>query len=250
MKHSIFTLIILAALTCSVGAQQLMVLTEERPPYNYQEGDEIMGLSTEIVRAVLNKAGIEAKFRLYPWTRAYKMASERENALIYSIVRSPEREELFKWVGPLVPSVRIFLYKLKDRTDIVIDALDDAKQYTIGVTQEDSMHQYLLGEGFEEGKQLAVVTKDEQSMEKLFRGRVDLIAEGELSIPLRMKSLDLPVEQVEKVFLLAEWNDILYMAFSQQTPDELVERARTAFEQLNADGTIDGIIGKYLEMSQ
>jgi polar amino acid transport system substrate-binding protein len=248
MKQMICALLILGLITGVVGAQEITVVTEEFPPFSYTENGEITGASTEIVRATLAKAGIQANIRVYPWARAYWMASEQKNVLIYTLARTPEREELFKWIGPIVPPIRAALFKLKKRTDIVLTSLDDAKQYDIGVVKNDGGHQILLQYGFEDKKNLFPVTKGEQNIQKLLAERIDLFFSDSLFVMMKTKELGLPVEQIEEVFLAMEVEN--YMAFSEQTSDELVERVRTAFEQLKADGTVEAIIDTYFKPSE
>ena len=89
------------------------------------------GVSTEVVLAVLKEVNVKAKIELYPWARAYQIATTKKNHLIYSIGRIPERENLFHWVGTIAP-YKTSLYKLKIRKDIKIGSLNDAKRYTIG----------------------------------------------------------------------------------------------------------------------
>lgn len=251
MKQCVLTLIVIASLMIGVvRAQDITVVTYEWPPYNYTENGEIIGISTQIVRAVLNKAKVAAEYKVYPWARAYKMASEQKNILIYTIRRTPEREALFKWVGPITPPADSYFYKLKKRTDIVIHSLEDARQYKIGVTRDDSMHLFLLRHGFEEGTHLEVVTTDTQNLKRLFRERIDLIIWTEFTLPLKAKALGLPFDQLEKVFLLWEDTEGYYMAFSKQTPDALVERVRTAMEQVRTERIIELTIEDYLKIHQ
>ncbi len=66
----------------SVSAQTLTVVTEQYPPYNYEENGKVKGVSTEVVEEVLREAGIDFSIKVYPWTRALKMAEEQENVLI------------------------------------------------------------------------------------------------------------------------------------------------------------------------
>ncbi len=74
----------------SVNAQQVTVVTTENfRPYNYVEDDTIRGMATEVVRATLAKAGIEAEIRAYPRPRAYKMALEKKPC---SFIRLRERQ--------------------------------------------------------------------------------------------------------------------------------------------------------------
>ena len=77
---------------------ELEIVTENWRPYNYSEGGDIKGHSTEILEKVLRRSGIKYKIKVYPWARAYKIAQNRKNVLIYTIMRIPSREYLFKWI--------------------------------------------------------------------------------------------------------------------------------------------------------
>ncbi len=85
----IFLLLSTFLITGTTYSQEIRVLTEHLPPYQIQMGEnKIGGFSTEIVRAVLKEAKIRAKIEVYPWVRAYSIALEDKNILIFSIVRS------------------------------------------------------------------------------------------------------------------------------------------------------------------
>lgn len=43
--------------TGTAFAQKLTIYTEEVAPYNFTEANKIVGVSTEVVEAVMNKAG-------------------------------------------------------------------------------------------------------------------------------------------------------------------------------------------------
>ena len=79
----------------SAGAQDLAVVSSSWTPFVYEENGKITGLGTDIVNAVLGKAGIKSEITLYPWKRAMKIAQQSENVLIYPIVRIRERESDF-----------------------------------------------------------------------------------------------------------------------------------------------------------
>ncbi len=79
--------------------------TEDYPPYNHRAADgSITGRSTERLRQALKSAGLSAHFRLLPWARAFTEAQLRERHCVYSTTRTPEREPLFIWIGPLATS--------------------------------------------------------------------------------------------------------------------------------------------------
>jgi polar amino acid transport system substrate-binding protein len=209
----------------------------------------VKGIATEIVQATLAQANLAATIHVYPWARAYNIALKQENVLIYSIRRSPEREALFKWIGPIFYQ-NIYLVKLKDRTDLVLTSLEDAKRYRLGVMNQDTTHQFLLSQGFEEGVNLDVTPSETLNIKKLFAGRIDLLVQNDISLAIRMQELELPLNQVAKALPLFDKDQGLFMAFSKQTSDELVNRVRKAFEQIQAEGIIDAILAKHLNSCQ
>jgi len=127
-------------------AADFTVVTEDFPPYSYLDNGKLTGVSTEVVQAVMKAVGAETEIEVYPWARAYKMALEKENILIYSIGRIKERESLFKWVGIIAPC-DIHLFKLKKRKDIRLDSLDKAKPYQFGILRGDMCLEYLRKRG-------------------------------------------------------------------------------------------------------
>ena len=227
--------------------EPIQAVTYEWPPYNYRENGEITGLSKEVVEAVLARAGLRSSFGIYPWPRAVMMAKTKKNVLIYTLRRIPERESLYKWVGPITPPASSYLYRLKRRNDIVIESLDDTRRYVIGVVKGDSMHQHLLSRGFLEGRNLDVVSKEVLNLKKLFRGRIDLVVWTELTLPLKASAAGLCYNQLEKALVLWRDGEGYYSAFSRQTPDAVVERARIALEQIRAEGFIRSAAAKYLK---
>ena len=130
-----------------VCAQTLTIYTEEFPPYNFTQKGRITGVSTEIVKQVLARAGFKSKIISLPWSQSYEIAQKKENALIYSISRRRNREKLFKWIGVLTPST-YSVFGLNDRSDVNVKTLEDLKRYKIGTTINDARESYLLGKGF------------------------------------------------------------------------------------------------------
>ena len=55
----------------------LRVITEDFPPMNYMEKGEIKGISTAIVKKVLERANIPYTLELLPWARGYEITKKR-----------------------------------------------------------------------------------------------------------------------------------------------------------------------------
>ena len=152
------------------------------------ENGQVTGILTEIVQSILEEAGITTEIKLLPWVRAYKIAKEKPNILIYQIIKLPGREASFKWLGPVIP-VKSVLHKLKKRSDIVLTSLEDAKKYMIGTTRNAAGHHFLISRGFEEGKQFELVSSNELSVRKLFAERVDLESSVDLNFMYEAKRI-------------------------------------------------------------
>lgn len=242
MFQFVMALLIVTMSVTQVFGMQIQIVADDFPPQNYlDENGKVTGVSTEIVRAVLKELGIEAKINIYPWARAYKIALEQENVLIYTIGRNPKRENLFKWVGHIV-DINACLFSLKNRDDITINALDDARKYHIGAVRNDIRTQHLLTLGFDK---LFLVSQNEQILKMLLKNRVDLWLDNELTGYYIMKKNGyIPDEKFKIVhkFLTGMGG---YMAFSKATSDELVEKFTKALEQVKKDGTYKKIMDRY-----
>lgn len=241
-----------AALGCalSIAAAQeppIQIVTEEFPPYNLTENGRITGLSTEVVEAVLKEAGMSAPIKLMPWARAYDIALNGENVLIYSITRTAMREKLFKWVGVVAPS-DWYLFS-RGANPVTLRRLDDAKAFQVATVNEDAGEQYLVSKGFALGKNLQSSNRYEHNYEKLRGGRVDLwVANDLVAHYLARRAGDDPNKSLVRSLHLPDLggNDGLYMAFSQKTPDAVVERFRKGLEAVKRNGSFEALKRKWL----
>jgi polar amino acid transport system substrate-binding protein len=104
----------LALMCLTSHADALKVVTEDSS-YSFLADGKVVGPASEIVEKTLFQAGVtDYSMALYPWARAYDIARLEANVLIYPIIRSAERETLFKWVGELDEVTPLF-YKLRER---------------------------------------------------------------------------------------------------------------------------------------
>ncbi|MDD5493921.1 MAG: transporter substrate-binding domain-containing protein, partial [Dehalococcoidia bacterium] len=80
----------------------LRVITEAYPPYNFvDKNGNVTGQSVEIVRAMLQKLNITASIEVMPLSDGLNLAQKGPSTTVFSINRTPQREALFKWVGPI-----------------------------------------------------------------------------------------------------------------------------------------------------
>lgn len=228
-------------LVCAFPAmsQEIMLITEHAPPLNFLEKDEVKGLGTEIVEAMMGKLGVDYPIHVMPWARGYEMIQKDANVALFSTTRTPERENLFQWVGPLVRE-RWVICARKD-SDIEINTLEDAKEVRkIGTYIDDVKEQYLKKQGFDN---LASVRNDSMNPGKLIAGRIDLWITSDLTVPFFMRLAKLDRGLIKEVFSFNE--SVLYLAFSKKTDPAMVKEWQDAYDELEAEGTIAEIESKW-----
>jgi len=225
---------LILSVSCAVSAQQLKVVTENWPPFNYlDENGNVAGEVTENVKQVLALANVDYALDLYPWSRSYNLAKTNANVLIYSIYRTQHREPYFHWFCPIIKSngARIYLYKLPTNP-LRLSVLSDAKTLRLGAMRDDNSHQLLKRMGFVDGVNLDVASDEFVNIKKLFAGRIDLIVQSDQAIAYRLKKLGYSVSDVEPVLELhpEDWGKQC-MALSLASDEAMIQKISGAFEQ-------------------
>ena len=218
---------------------ELTILTENLPPLNYLENNILVGPSVEIVKEIQRRVGSKVPIQVYPWARAYKLALEDENVVLFGMTYTKVRHDKFKWVGPLATK-RDILVARKD-SSIKINRLEDAKNVKrIGTLRDDTRERLLKSYGF---TNCEPVSDEQMNAQKLAIGRIDLWA---YKIPGLRTVCDLAgvdYRELEEVYHLRKID--LMIAFSKRTSDSIVEQWRNAFNEMLADGTIMQIRKKW-----
>jgi polar amino acid transport system substrate-binding protein len=126
-------------------AATLELLTENNPPLSYAEGDAVKGTATDAVRALVAKAGVEGKMSVLPWDKAYAQAQSKPNTCIFGTARMANRENIFKWYGPIAKNTWA-LYSLPT-FDKKIAKPGDARLYKVGGVKNDAKVDFLRSQG-------------------------------------------------------------------------------------------------------
>jgi len=115
-------------------AEGLTYYTEQLPPYNYQENGTLKGFSVDLLEAITTKMGTKVtreQVHIVPWTEGYQTALHQNNTVLFTTARLPEREQSFKWAGPIYAYTNV-LFARPDR-EIVVAGPECLKGYRIGV---------------------------------------------------------------------------------------------------------------------
>ncbi|MEL7557654.1 ABC transporter substrate-binding protein [Stutzerimonas chloritidismutans] len=223
---------------------KVVLLTENFPPFNmaadgknYAADHNISGINAEIVREMFKRAEIDYSLTLrFPWERIYNQVLEHPDQGLFSTTYTPEREPLFKWVGPLASTGWVLLAPAG--SPMRLSSLEQAKQYQVGAYKNDAVSQHLESKGFEPINSL----RDQENIGKLLKGQIDLWATTDPVGPYLAKQ-----EGVSGLTTVLRFNDAqLFLALNKETPDEVVSRLQKALNEMKSDGAIDAIMRRYL----
>ncbi len=243
-----YWLIVLSAIlpSQSVQATELQIVTEALPPLNYEENGQVTGYATALLQEVLRTANMDAPIKLMPWARAFQTGSTRPNNLLYSTVRTPDREKLFHWIGP-ISKRQIYLYKLRSRKDVQAKTLADVSAYRIGLVREMASNQTILKSGYFNDDNIDYAPTQESNIKKLLAKRVDMIVSLNWSAAFVAKSLSYSPAVLEQVLLLDDARTMYFFALNRNSDQALVTRLQKAFERVKTTGAMEQLQKKYIE---
>ncbi len=225
------------ARTGTAPSAPLYITTEAAAPSSMQDGEgKVVGISTDKVRAAMERAGLPYTIDLLPWKRAYAAARDRPDACVYSTTRTAERELLFKWVGPIDSAEWVLMARANRRFSL--RTLEDARPYRIGTYNGDARDHFLRSRGF----RVDSAPNDLTNPRKLLLGRIDLWAAA-----LRVGSPVLEQNgwagHIVPVLVFNRFE--VFLACNRAVPDEVIARLNTAFSALERDGTMGRIERSY-----
>ncbi len=245
IKNTFFIGIFLMSLfSPGFAEEKITIVTEEWAPFNYQENGKIVGFSTELLQEMLSHLKIKAPIKIYPWARAYRLALNNKNTLLYTVAKTDERQYLFKWIGPIAPR-KMYFFKLKNRNDIVVHSLTDAKSYIVGSVRDDAFSEFLYSNGFQQGINVILEPDAKTNIHKLFSKHIDIFAGPELGAAFLAKKQGLNFDKMEKLITVIDKGNY-YFAFNKDTDDQLIEQFQSVLDEIKHSGVFGKIKSKYL----
>lgn len=221
----------------------LTILTENAGEANHVDGSgKTVGHNVDIVKELMKRTGRSFEIEVVPWARGYLMAQNDPDTALFSTIRTPERDDLFKWVGPL-HFIKYILFAKKDYPTAINNLEDARKVVAIGCVAEDIGQKILLKKGFKNLDPYFGTKANIQNMKKLLAGRIDLWFSSKKEVGVVASQLGIDPSELKETIVVAE--QFAYIAFSKKTPDAIVERWQKALDDMKNDGTYEKIMTKY-----
>lgn len=224
-----------AAEQCVQGqcAKSVVFITEHSMPGTYLNDQGVpAGVTVELVQELAQRMGQKGAYFLMPWARAIQRAQDTPRSVLFETVRNAEREDRFKWVGP-VKFFDMQLYGPSELAGLGMSAAQLSERYVACGYRGASYQSALEQMGFSEGKNLVLMSRAGDCIQMVKLGRADLtplnmLRHGE-SFSLAGLNL-VPVRQISEV--------ALYLAFSLDFSDQEVAEWQRTLEQMYLDGTV------------
>ena len=223
---------------------RVVLLTENFPPFsmaednkNYAADAKIHGINADIVREMFRRANIRYELSLrFPWDRIYKQVLEQPDQGLFSTTFTAEREPRFKWsrapgehqLGAAGASGQLSAAdRVGTGTQPAHRCIQERRGEPASGAPGAGADQFAARPG--EHRQAA-------------QGQIDVWATADPVGPYLAKQ-----EGVTGLKPVLRFNEArLFLALNRATPDEVVERLQRALDAMRADGTVDGMLRRYL----
>jgi polar amino acid transport system substrate-binding protein len=237
VRHRWLVLASLLGAHAAYGADpQLSITAELSPPSSMLVDGKLSGFATEKVRALMARSSIGYSINVYPWKRAYTLALTKADTCVYSTTRQPDREQLFKWVGPTHENDWT-LFALAAR-NIKLTTIEDARTLRIGAYNGDVRSEYLLAHGYK----VDAVQDRLSNPRKLMLGRIDLWV---TSLRVGHATIAQHGWSGQIVPVLTFNRTQLYLACNPSVPDALIATMNARLQGMKLDGTSAAIEHKF-----
>ncbi len=219
---------------------RLQLLTEEFPPYNFVgPGGTVTGSSTDVVREIATRLGVDAEIELVSWADGYNRTLSTPDTALFSTARTTERENLFRWVGPI--GSYDFTFFARGDAGISLSSLEEAKKSgTIAVVQDDARHQYLVARNVSD---IALYPNDESCVRALMSGEAQLWLGSAVSANQTIVRAGYRPEDIRPLYQVQQSE--LYIAFNNRTSSATVAAWQDTLDALKRDGTYQVILARY-----
>lgn len=227
---------------CVSNASPLLVVAEDSV-LQYRKGNSVAGPAAELMKALLAEAQLTGEFKIVPWSRAYNTALNRPDTIIYSIAKTPERTDLFNWIGEVIP-LKYQFYRLKSSTHVNPANLEETKAFTIGAISRGAIHQYLRHENY---PKLVAVASPTSHIRMFMNNRFDLIVIDSSSLNKVCVTTELDCSLIEAVLPIPQISNSLYIALSNSSDPQIAQQLKEAYNELKNNGRYQLIMGPTVE---
>lgn len=216
------------------GDTLVMATNAEFPPYEYHEGDEIVGIDAEVAALIAEELGMTLEIEDMAFDSILAaVQSGKADIAMAGITVTDERKMVVNFSDTYTKATQVVIVT----EDSEIASPDDLTGKTIGVQLGTTGDIYA---GDVEDATVERYSKGFEAVQALMQGKIDaVVIDGE---PAKVF-----VEENEGIKLLDEaFTEEEYAIAVSKDNEELLEQINTALATLEENGKFDEVIAKYI----
>ena len=239
----ICTLAACGSKTKTVESGKLIMATNAQfPPYEFYEGDMIVGIDAEIAGAIAEKLGLELVIEDMEFDSIIEaVKSGKADIGMAGMTVSAERQEVVDFTASYATGRQVVIVPEGSPIASVDDLFVEGNNYVIGVQRNTTGDLYTTWDLEDNG--LATIdrySKGADAVQALLTGKVDcVVIDNEPAKAFVAETAGLTILETEYV-------EEMYAGAMSKNNTELYEAVNKAMEELIADGTVQSIIDKYI----
>ncbi|MCI5846175.1 MAG: basic amino acid ABC transporter substrate-binding protein [Clostridiales bacterium] len=243
-KIAALVLALMISLTAvSALADTLVMCTNASfPPYEYVEGDKVVGIDADIAAAICEKLGYDLQIDDMEFDSLIAaVQSGKADFAMAGMTVTEERQQMINFSDSYATGIQSVIVKEDSDITSVDDLFAEGANHTVGVQLSTTGDIYTTGDIEEAG--LGTVQRfpnGNEAVMALVNGKIDCVvidnepAKAYVAANPGLKVLDSSYAVEDYAAAIAKDNT------------ELLEKFNAALAELKADGTIDAIIAKYI----
>ena len=206
------------------------------PPYEYKDGDDVVGIDAEIAQALADKLGLKVKIVDMDFDSLIaSVQSGKIDMSLAGMTVTEERKQNVDFTDSYATGVQVII--VKEDSDIA--SADDLEGKLIGVQQGTTGHLYCADDFGEDN--VIPYANGATAVQALLQGKVDCVV-----IDQEPAKAFVEANAGLKILETAYTTEDYAAAVSKDNP-ALTAALNSALQELKDDGTIQGILDKYIK---
>ncbi|MBC7008215.1 transporter substrate-binding domain-containing protein [Pseudoalteromonas sp. BZK2] len=244
LLRSLLIVIIFCFISSATTAKTLTFIAEDLPPYHFknQQG-KADGALVEVIKSALAKTNIAGEFAIMPMARAFHELQNDPSILMISLLKNESREYKFQWLAQTYFADAYLVGLAKQNHEI--KSLKQAKKYRVATIRGYSSEHYLKQAGFNENKNLVLVSHYHQLWQMLEKGRIDFVLTNTLTLQNELALSGVLPNDINKSLHLDDYPSGLYLAANLKLDKQLAMQLSDAIKALKQNGQYQAILQKW-----
>ena len=206
------------------------------PPYEYKDGDDVVGIDAEIAQALADKLGLQLEIVDMDFdSLVASVQSGKIDMSLAGMTVTEERKQNVDFTDSYATGVQVII--VKEDSDIA--SADDLEGKLIGVQQGTTGHLYCADDFGEDN--VIPYANGATAVQALLQGKVDCVV-----IDQEPAKAFVEANEGLKILETAYTTEDYAAAVSKDNP-ALTAALNSALLELKDDGTIQGILDKYIK---